>query len=135
MDSDQGKLFVGVISWETTEETLKDYFGQFGDVYQANIMRDKATGRPRGFGFVLFSDPSVIDRVVQDKHTIDGRPVCSSSFSAFFFFFCWLFLIHFNGYFLFLVQMFFCNFKFINMLMFILYINYFFILECITKGL
>ncbi|KMT16551.1 hypothetical protein BVRB_3g048440 [Beta vulgaris subsp. vulgaris] len=75
MDSDQGKLFVGGISWETTEETLKDYFGQFGDVYQANIMRDKATGRPRGFGFVLFSDPSVIDRVVQDKHTIDGRPV------------------------------------------------------------
>uniref|UniRef100_A0A803LML9 RRM domain-containing protein n=1 Tax=Chenopodium quinoa TaxID=63459 RepID=A0A803LML9_CHEQI len=75
MDSDQGKLFVGGISWETTEEKLKDYFGQYGDVYQVNIMRDKATGRPRGFGFVLFSDPSVLDRVLQDKHTIDGRPV------------------------------------------------------------
>ncbi|XP_021752827.1 heterogeneous nuclear ribonucleoprotein 1-like [Chenopodium quinoa] len=75
MDSDQGKLFVGGISWETTEEKLKEYFGQYGDVFQANIMRDNATGRPRGFGFVLFSDPSVIDRVLQDKHTIDGRPV------------------------------------------------------------
>ncbi|KAL2921260.1 Heterogeneous nuclear ribonucleoprotein 1 [Bienertia sinuspersici] len=75
MDSDQGKLFVGGISWETTEDKLKDYFGQYGDVYQVNIMRDKATGRPRGFGFVLFSDPSVLDRVLQDKHTIDGRPV------------------------------------------------------------
>ncbi|KMT16552.1 hypothetical protein BVRB_3g048450 [Beta vulgaris subsp. vulgaris] len=75
MDSDQGKLFVGGISWETSEEKLKDYFGQFGDVFQVNIMKDKATGRPRGFGFVLFSDPSVVDRVLQEKHTIDGRPV------------------------------------------------------------
>ncbi|CAO2821581.1 unnamed protein product [Amaranthus hypochondriacus] len=75
MDSDQGKLFVGGISWETDEEKLKEYFGQYGDVYQANIMRDKTTGRPRGFGFVLFSDPSVVDRVLQDKHTIDGRTV------------------------------------------------------------
>jgi len=75
MDSDQAKLFVGGISWETSEEKLKDYFGQYGDVLQVNIMRDKATGRPRGFGFVLFSDPSVVDAVLQDKHTIDGRPV------------------------------------------------------------
>lgn len=75
MDSDQGKLFVGGISWETTEEKLKDHFGQYGDVMQANIMKDKATGRPRGFGFVLFSDPSVVDRVLQDTHTIDGRTV------------------------------------------------------------
>jgi len=75
MDSDQGKLFVGGISWETTEEKLKDHFGQYGDVMQANIMRDKATGRPRGFGFVLFSDPSVVDRVLQDTQTIDGRTV------------------------------------------------------------
>ncbi|KAF3951305.1 hypothetical protein CMV_023025, partial [Castanea mollissima] len=36
-------------------------------------MREKPTGRPRGFGFVVFSDPSVLDRVLQDRHTIDGR--------------------------------------------------------------
>uniref|UniRef100_A0A7N2M3Q6 RRM domain-containing protein n=1 Tax=Quercus lobata TaxID=97700 RepID=A0A7N2M3Q6_QUELO len=35
-------------------------------------MREKPTGRPRGFGFVVFSDPSVLDRVLQDRHTIDG---------------------------------------------------------------
>jgi RNA-binding protein Musashi len=38
-------------------------------------MRDKTTGRPRGFGFVVFSDPSVLDPVLHDKHTIDGRTV------------------------------------------------------------
>lgn len=75
MDSDQGKLFIGGISWETTEEKLNDYFSQYGDVLQTVVMRDKTTGRPRGFGFVVFADPSILDRVLQDKHTIDGRTV------------------------------------------------------------
>ncbi|ONK79559.1 uncharacterized protein A4U43_C01F7610 [Asparagus officinalis] len=75
MDSDQGKLFIGGISWDTTEEKLKEYFGNYGEVLQAVIMRDKMTGRPRGFGFVVFADPSILDRVLQDKHNIDGRMV------------------------------------------------------------
>jgi RNA-binding protein Musashi len=75
MDSDQGKLFIGGISWETSEEKLRDYFGQYGDVLQAVVMKDKTTGRPRGFGFVVFADPAVLDMVLQDKHTIDGRMV------------------------------------------------------------
>ncbi|KAL6971244.1 hypothetical protein U1Q18_030925 [Sarracenia purpurea var. burkii] len=75
MDSDQGKLFIGGISWETSEEKLKDYFGNYGEVLQTVIMRDKINGRPRGFGFVVFSDPLVLDRVLQDKHVIDGRTV------------------------------------------------------------
>ncbi|XP_031502263.1 heterogeneous nuclear ribonucleoprotein 1-like [Nymphaea colorata] len=75
MDSDQGKLFIGGVSWETTEEKLKDHFEKYGEVTQAVIMRDKVTGRPRGFGFVVFADPSLLDRVLQDKHTIDGRTV------------------------------------------------------------
>lgn len=75
MDSDEGKLFVGGIPWDTTEEKLKEYFNQYGDVTQTVIMRDKTTGRPRGFGFVVFADPSVLDAVLQEKHTIDGRTV------------------------------------------------------------
>ncbi|XP_030974274.1 heterogeneous nuclear ribonucleoprotein 1 [Quercus lobata] len=75
MDSDQGKLFIGGISWETTEEKLKEYFENYGDVVQTVVMRDKTTGRPRGFGFVVFADPSILDRVLQDKHTIDARTV------------------------------------------------------------
>ena len=75
MDSDEGKLFIGGIAWDTSEETLTEYFTQYGQVTQAVIMREKPTGRPRGFGFVVFSDPSVLDRVLQDRHTIDGRTV------------------------------------------------------------
>ncbi|KAF8097650.1 hypothetical protein N665_0284s0017 [Sinapis alba] len=75
MDSDQGKLFVGGISWETDEDKLREHFSSYGDVSQAIVMRDKLTGRPRGFGFVIFSDPSLLDRVLQDKHHIDSREV------------------------------------------------------------
>lgn len=75
MDSDQGKLFIGGISWETSEEKLKEYFGNYGEILQTVVMRDKISGRPRGFGFVVFADPSVLDAVLQEKHTIDGRTV------------------------------------------------------------
>ncbi|CAI8603030.1 unnamed protein product [Vicia faba] len=75
MDSDQGKLFIGGISWDTNEEKLKEHFGNYGDVLNTSVMREKNTGKPRGFGFVVFSDPSVLDRVLEDKHVIDGRTV------------------------------------------------------------
>ncbi|KAE9586376.1 hypothetical protein Lal_00013718 [Lupinus albus] len=75
MDSDPGKLFIGGISWDTNEDKLSDYFGNYGDVSHASVMRDKNTGKPRGFAFVVFSDPSVIDRVLEDTHVIDGRTV------------------------------------------------------------
>ncbi|ERN18541.1 hypothetical protein AMTRI_Chr12g238820 [Amborella trichopoda] len=75
MDSDQGKLFVGGISWETNEEILKDHFKQYGEVLDAVIMRDRNTGSARGFGFVVFSDSNVADKALQEKHVIAGRTV------------------------------------------------------------
>jgi RNA-binding protein Musashi len=87
MDSDQGKLFIGGISWDTNEEKLKEHFSNYGDVLNTSVMREKNTGKPRGFGFVVFSDPSVLDRVLEDKHVIDGRTVNASSFFLFFLFF------------------------------------------------
>lgn len=88
MDSDQGKLFVGGISWETDEDKLREHFSNFGDVSQAIVMRDKLTGRPRGFGFVIFADPSVLDRVLQEKHHIDTREVIMAPFLHFYWFPC-----------------------------------------------
>ncbi|KAL2938687.1 Heterogeneous nuclear ribonucleoprotein 1 [Bienertia sinuspersici] len=75
MQSDLGKLFIGGISWETNEERLKEYFSSFGEVIEAVIMKDRTTGRARGFGFIVFSDPAVAERVVKEKHNIDGRMV------------------------------------------------------------
>ncbi|KAF3961863.1 hypothetical protein CMV_013562 [Castanea mollissima] len=70
-----GKLFVGGISWETSEDTFASYFGQYGEITDSVIMLDKHSGRPRGFGFVTFSDPTVADKVLEDEHVIDGRMV------------------------------------------------------------
>ncbi|XP_057462434.1 heterogeneous nuclear ribonucleoprotein 1-like [Actinidia eriantha] len=75
MDMEPGKLFVGGISWDTNEDRLRDYFQNFGVVIEAVIMKDRNTGRARGFGFVVFADPTVAERVVRDKHMIDGRTV------------------------------------------------------------
>ncbi|KAJ0261624.1 RNA-binding [Hirschfeldia incana] len=75
MESDLGKLFIGGISWDTDEEKLREYFTKYGDVVEAVIMRDRATGRARGFGFIVFADPSVAERVIMEKHIIDGRTV------------------------------------------------------------
>lgn len=76
MDSDQCKLFVGGIPWESKEETLKDHFQKYGEVVEAVIMRDRITGSARGFGFVQFSDPSAAENALQEKkHVILGRTV------------------------------------------------------------
>lgn len=75
MESDLGKLFIGGISWDTDEERLKEYFSKYGEVVEAVIMRDRATGRARGFGFIVFADPAIAERVIMDKHMIDGRSV------------------------------------------------------------
>ncbi|KAF5482585.1 hypothetical protein F2P56_003143 [Juglans regia] len=75
MQSDSGKLFIGGISWDTNEERLKEYFSSYGEVVEAVIMKDRTTGRARGFGFVVFADSAVADRVIKEKHNIDGRMV------------------------------------------------------------
>ncbi|KAL8091173.1 uncharacterized protein LOC141696968 [Apium graveolens] len=75
MEMEPGKLFIGGISWDTNEDRLKEYFQTFGEVVEAVIMKDRTTGRARGFGFVVFADPAVAERVVKDKHMIDGRSV------------------------------------------------------------
>ncbi|CAN7079233.1 unnamed protein product [Brassica oleracea var. botrytis] len=75
MDMESGKLFIGGISWETTEDRLRDYFQSFGEVLEAVIMKDRSTGRARGFGFLVFADPNVAERVVLLRHVIDGKLV------------------------------------------------------------
>jgi len=50
------KLYVGNLSFETTESDLKDLFSQAGTVSEAILINDKMTGRSRGFGFVTMSD-------------------------------------------------------------------------------
>ncbi|KAK6149655.1 hypothetical protein DH2020_017180 [Rehmannia glutinosa] len=75
MEMEPGKLFIGGISWDTSEERLKEYFQTFGEIVEAVIMKDRTTGRARGFGFIVFANASVAERVVRERHIIDGRTV------------------------------------------------------------
>ena len=59
-------------------EGLKEYFGKFGDIAEVMVMKDPTTRRSRGFGFVTFSDPSSVDKVLAHGiHDLDGKKVRS----------------------------------------------------------
>ena len=51
------KLFVGNLSFNITENDLQDAFAAHGTVVEANLMMDRMTGKPRGFGFITMSTP------------------------------------------------------------------------------
>lgn len=75
-EDEQGKLFVGGLSWETTQETLQRYFSRYGEVIDCVVMKNNETGRSRGFGFVTFADPNNVGVVIQNcPHTLDGRTI------------------------------------------------------------
>ncbi|KAF1820788.1 RNA-binding domain-containing protein [Dissoconium aciculare CBS 342.82] len=67
------KMFIGGLNWETTDQSLKDYFSQFGEVTECTVMRDGATGRSRGFGFLTFKDPKTVNTVMVKEHSLDGK--------------------------------------------------------------
>ncbi|XP_063233600.1 heterogeneous nuclear ribonucleoprotein 27C isoform X27 [Bacillus rossius redtenbacheri] len=70
------KLFVGGLSWETTQENLQRYFTRYGEVIDCVVMKNSESGRSRGFGFVTFSDPANVSLVLQNgPHQLDGRTI------------------------------------------------------------
>ncbi|KAI0505931.1 hypothetical protein F5B22DRAFT_625984 [Xylaria bambusicola] len=70
---EDGKMFIGGLNWETTDQSLRDYFSQFGEVTECTVMRDGATGRSRGFGFLTFKDPKTVNIVMVKEHFLDGK--------------------------------------------------------------
>jgi RNA recognition motif-containing protein len=57
-------------------ESLKEYFSQFGEVVECTVMRDGASGRSRGFGFLTFKDARTVNIVMVKEHYLDGKIVC-----------------------------------------------------------
>ena len=62
-------------------ESLRDYFSQFGEVQDCTVMRDGATGRSRGFGFLTFRDTKTVNTVMVKEHFLDGKIVRLSAFT------------------------------------------------------
>ncbi|OMO77611.1 hypothetical protein COLO4_25055 [Corchorus olitorius] len=73
-DTTYTKVFVGGLAWETQKDTMKKYFEQFGEILEAVVITDKATGRSKGYGFVTFREPEAAMRACVDAApVIDGR--------------------------------------------------------------
>ena len=71
------KLFVGGLSWNTTEEGLRRAFEKFGEVVEAKVITDRETGRSRGFGFVTFSGDDSARQAMEGLNDteLDGRKI------------------------------------------------------------
>jgi RNA recognition motif-containing protein len=69
------KLFVGNLSFNTTENDLSDAFAAHGTVVEANLMMDRMSGRPRGFGFVTMSSAEEAQKAIDalNGQQLDGR--------------------------------------------------------------
>ncbi|KAK4473637.1 hypothetical protein MN116_002989 [Schistosoma mekongi] len=74
--NDPGKMFIGGLSPTTTSEVLRDYFQKYGELREYMIMRDPLTKRSRGFGFVTFSDPMCVEKVLEAApHILDFKKI------------------------------------------------------------
>ena len=71
------KLFVGGLSWDTTDDGLRNAFASYGEITEAKVITDRDTGRSRGFGFVTFArDEDAKTAISQmDGTSLDGRAV------------------------------------------------------------
>lgn len=70
------KLFIGGLSYNTTEESLSDFFSQWGELTDCVVMQDPSTKRSRGFGFVTFSHAHMVDDCMNNRpHKLDNREV------------------------------------------------------------
>ena len=69
------KLFVGNLSFNTTENALHDAFSAHGTVLEANLMMDRMTGRPRGFGFITMDSAESAQKAIDSLNgaQLDGR--------------------------------------------------------------
>lgn len=71
------KLFVGNLSWDTTDHSLGDAFSQYGTVVEARVVTDRFTGKSRGFGFVEYETSDSADDALDGMqgYEVDGRKI------------------------------------------------------------
>uniref|UniRef100_A0A8C7US70 RRM domain-containing protein n=1 Tax=Oncorhynchus mykiss TaxID=8022 RepID=A0A8C7US70_ONCMY len=75
--SDEGKLFVGGLSFDTTEQSLAEAFSKYGNIAKCDVIMDRETGRPRGFGFVKYDNAEDAKDAMEGMNgqSLDGRTI------------------------------------------------------------
>ena len=71
------KLFIGSLPWSVNDDQLKDIFSQAGNVVSAQVVKDRDTGRSKGFGFVEMSTDEEANAAVEklNNSDVDGRKI------------------------------------------------------------
>lgn len=77
MASDEGKLFVGGLSFDTNEQSLEQVFSKYGQISEVVVVKDRETQRSRGFGFVTFEniDDAKDAMMAMNGKSVDGRQI------------------------------------------------------------
>lgn len=71
------KLFIGGLAWATTDESLRSAFEKYGDIDDAVVIKDRESGRSRGFGFVTFSELAMAESAMEgmNEQELEGRTI------------------------------------------------------------
>jgi len=71
------KLFIGGLSWNTTNESLLDAFSKYGETTECKVVIDRVTGKSKGFGFVAFESQDATDAALESmaNQMLDGRTI------------------------------------------------------------
>lgn len=64
INENSGRVFIGGLGDEVTDEVLRDFFSRFGELTSANVMVDRESNRPRGFGFVIYKNPDDAEKAL-----------------------------------------------------------------------
>lgn len=69
------KLYVGNLSYNTTQEQVRELFAQVGDIVEISLITDRYTGNPKGFGFVEMATEEAAQEAIRrfNGHTLDNR--------------------------------------------------------------
>ncbi|KAI7820813.1 putative glycine-rich RNA-binding protein 2, mitochondrial precursor, partial [Gamsiella multidivaricata] len=67
------KLFVAGLFWDTTDESLRDHFKRLGTIVEATVVRDRISGRSRGFGFVTYADSVSAEDAIRELNDTDFK--------------------------------------------------------------
>lgn len=74
---DKKKLYVGNLPWSLNDASLKDLFAQFGEIVEATVIKDRYSGRSKGFGFVTFANEQDAEKAAAEmaNKEIEGRKI------------------------------------------------------------